>query len=255
MDGLGYTREDIEEGFGQNIGPMTSSALVHSRYWFLSIAIGLVPLIGFAMISALVAWLVRSNTYAVTRFVQDGLSLDVYLYLGCSLLGVGVLAGVVQRVLLSTKSDNRYVTLYRDEQPELYAFVEKISLLVGVPAPSVIRLDAQVGLLLKSKELALFQKRGGRTELIIGLPLLYSLSVRQLAGVITHAFSGYDARACLNGYPFIASVNSWLYRVSNLSTQQQVVTYSSNVLLKLVWLVQWPFDRIAQQFFHVLYRV
>lgn len=255
MDGLGYTREDIEEGFGQSIGPMTSSALVHSRYWFLSMVIGLVPLIGFAMISALVAWLVHSNTYVVTRFVQGGLSFDDYLYLGCSLLGVGVLAGVVQRVLLTTKSDHRYVTLHRDEQAELYAFVEKISLLVGVPAPSVIRLDAQVGLLLKSKELALFQKQGGRTELIIGLPLLYSLSVRQLAGVITHAFSGYDARACLNGYPFIASVNSWLYRVSNLSTQQQVVAYNANALLKFVWLVQWPFDRIAKQFFHVLYRI
>ncbi len=256
MDGLGYTREDIEEGFGQNTGPMTSSALMHSRYWFLSIAIGFVPLIGLAVIGALIVWLVSSNTYAVTQFVQSGLSFDVYLYFGCSLFCVGVLAGVVQRVLLATKSNHRYVTLHRDEQPELYAFVEKISLLVGVSAPSVIRLDAQVGLLLKSKELMLFQKRSGRTELIIGLPLLYSLSVRQLAGVITHAFSGYDAKACLNGYPFIASVNSWLYRVSNLSTQQQqVVAYNSSALLKVVWFIQWPFDRIAQQFFHVLYRL
>ncbi|OUS06027.1 hypothetical protein A9Q81_04645 [Gammaproteobacteria bacterium 42_54_T18] len=252
MDGLGYTREDIEEGFGQNIGPMTSSALMHSRYWFLSIAIGFVPLIGMAVIGALITWLVTSNTYAVTQFVQGGRSLDVYLYFGCSLFGVGVLAGLVQRVLLTTKSNHRYVTLRRDEQPELYAFVEKISLLVGVAAPSVIRLDAQVGLLLKSKELALFQKRSGRTELIIGLPLLYSLSVRQLAGVISHAFSGHDARASVNGYPFIASVNSWLYRVS---TQQQVVAYNSSALLKVVWFVQWPFDRIAQQFFHVLYRL
>ena len=255
MDGLGYTREDIEEGFGQNIGPMTSSALMHSRYWFLSIAIGFVPLIGLAAIVALIAWLVHSNTYAVTQFVQGGFSFDVYLYFGCSLFAIGVLAGVVRRILLATKSNHRYVTLHRDEQPEFYAFVEKISLLVGVPAPSVIRLDAQVGLLLKSKEFALFQKRGGRTELIIGLPLLYSLSVRQLAGVITHAFSGYDARACLNGYPFIAAVNSWLYRVSNLSTQQQVVTYNSRALLKIVWIIQWPFDRIAQQFFHLLYRL
>mgnify|MGYP007132383159 FL=1 len=255
MDGLGYTREDIEEGFGQNIGPMSSSALMNSRYWLLSIAIGFVPLIGLAVIGVLIAWLVSNNTYAVAQFVQGGLSFEVYLYFGCSLFGVGVLAGVVQRILLTTKSNHRYVTLHRDEQPELYAFVEKISLLVGVAAPSIIRLDAQVGLLLKSKELTLFQKRSGRTELIIGLPLLYSLSVRQLAGVITHAFSGYDAKACLNGYPFIVSVNSWLYRVSNLSTQQQVVAYNSSALLKIVWLVQWPFDRIAQHFFHVLYRL
>jgi len=255
MDGLGYTREDIEEGFGQNIGPMTSSALMNSRYWFLSLVIGFVPLIGLAAIIALISWLVHSNTSAVTQFVQGGLSFDVYLYFGSSLFGIGVLAGVIQRMLLATRSNHRYVTLHRDEQPEFYAFVEKISLLVGVTAPSVIRLDAQVGLLLKSKELALFQKRGGRTELIIGLPLLYSLSVRQLAGVITHAFSGYDARACLNGYPFIAAVNSWLYRLSNLSTQQQVITYNSRTLLKIVWFAQWPFDRIAQQFFHLLYRL
>lgn len=255
MDGLGYTREDIEEGFGHSAGPMTSSALMQSRYWFLSIAIGMVPLAGLVLVGVLVAWLVYGNTQAISQYSQNGLTFDIALYIGYSLFGGGVLAGLVQRVLLTTKSNSRYVILHRDQQPELYAFVEKISFLVGVPAPSVIKLDAQVGLLLKSKELSLFQRRGGRTELVIGLPLLYSLSVRQLAGVITHAFSGYDAKACLNGYPFIASVNSWLYRASNASSEQKIVASRSKGIFTLVWLIQWPFDLFAQQFFHLLYRV
>ncbi|OUS29308.1 hypothetical protein A9Q99_09365 [Gammaproteobacteria bacterium 45_16_T64] len=255
MDGLGYTREDIEEGFGSVLGPKASSALVQSRFWLLSLVIGAVPLVALILLGAFVFWLIQVNRYAIVHIGHGGVSWEVGLYLLCSLLSVGLCSALIQRVLVSLRADRRHVTLQRDQQPELYAFVEKISLLVGVPAPAVIKLDAQVGLLLKSKELAFFQKKAGRTELIIGLPLLYSLSVRQLAGVITHAFSGYDAKACLNGYPFIAGVNSWLYRISSCSPSNTVVSPRASGFLRVARGIQWPFEQAAQQLFLLLYRL
>ncbi|PCJ46075.1 MAG: hypothetical protein COA99_03470 [Moraxellaceae bacterium] len=253
MDGLGYTREDIEGGFDQSVEPKNFSAFVHSRYRFLSLVIGIVPLIALCVFVVLAAWVFYVNLHVVTELSQHGLSIELLLYLAVAMISVGLLVGLVKRVLLSTKSYGRYVILSRDLQPELYAFVEKIAQLAGVPNPSMIRLDAQAGLILKSKELTLFQSHRGQSELIIGLPLLYSLSVRQLAGVINHAFSGYDARACLNGYPFIASVNSWLYKISSIPIRSDIVGASSHGLKKVVWLIQHPFDLLAGKFFYLLY--
>lgn len=101
----------------------------------------------------------------------------------------------------------------RDEQPELFAFVDALCACVGVRPPAVIALTLDVNA-------SAGFRRGWRSlfshdlQLTIGLPLAAGLSLRQLAGVLAHEFGHFSQTAGLRSWFVIQSIRSWFARIA-----------------------------------------
>ncbi len=106
----------------------------------------------------------------------------------------------------------RPLTLSRQKEPILFAFVEKICQTVGAPTPRSIHMDAQVNASASFRRgvVSLF---GNDLVLTLGLPLVAGLNIRQLAGVLAHEFGHFAQGVGLRFTYIIRSVNMWFHRV------------------------------------------
>jgi hypothetical protein len=140
---------------------------------------------------------------------------------GAIIVVVGAVALMMRLIYrLMAEWRRRYVNLHlrKQEYPVLYRFVGIVAGMVDATPPSVITVDNEVGLLLRQTP----SGKGTKTlELVIGLPLLYSLSARQLSGLIAHAYGGFSASGGRFGYPLISNINRWLVRMSDGEASRQ----------------------------------
>ncbi|MCG8669469.1 MAG: M48 family metallopeptidase [Pseudomonadales bacterium] len=247
-----YRREDIVEGFSDDVQTLTLSLSEKIQMSLLAVSMLVLPLLFLATIIGLMGGALILSENAIAWFKEPG----PFPFL--SWIGVFVILGftsvLIHRAIGDWRREKKYVSLDRDRYPQLYTFVEKIAHLMGVKAPVSIKLDAEVGVVLRPKEF--FSPISGyRSELIIGLPLFYSLNVRQLAGVITHAFSGFSQDACRYGYPVVSSINGWLYRCSNYTLDMTTLTFSKHkrVINPVSYAVLLPFDLMARVYFKLIY--
>ncbi|WP_052509770.1 M48 family metalloprotease [Kitasatospora griseola] len=109
------------------------------------------------------------------------------------LLSAAIAYPVLRVVFLTRrKRDDSHdgLPLTREEQPELWARVDRIAEATGVRGPAEIRLVPQVnaGVYEETKLLGLVP---GRRHLIIGAPLLIGLTEAELDSVLAHEFGHY----------------------------------------------------------------
>jgi hypothetical protein len=82
------------------------------------------------------------------------------------------------------------VPLTREEQPELFEFIDTICGQVRAPVPHLVQVDCQV-----NASASFLPVRFGVLQrglvLTIGLPLVAGLSVRQFGGVLAHEFGHF----------------------------------------------------------------
>ena len=249
MESLSYTREDIEEGFARFEHPTHASSLTQFRALILVCAMTLALILVFTLIFGVLTYSVLffSNNALVLMNIKGNL-FHVAINCAAAFFIFFFLVVFVLRGLGSSRNKGRYVYLNREQQPELYAFVDKLAMLVGSKPPSVIKIDSQTGLSIKSPDSAFFSL-GGRKELVIGLPLLYTLSAREFAGVVTHAFSLFNRASYVRGYPVVAVMSAWLYQAAHSDVNNNdVIVRSCRLVWPFVSLV-WLFDFIARWLF------
>lgn len=251
-----YSREDILKGFRPAIEPVRTGNNDRLRMLLSAVLMLIFPLaylatlfgIGAAVVNVAKDFLFASNNDPLTMYGAGGVVIVATLSF----------IALVYRSLGDWRRDKKFVALDRDRQPQLYALVDKLAETIGVQPPSVIKLDAEVGTVLKPQEFA--GVGGKRTELIIGLPVIYSMNVRQLSGVIAHAFSSFDKDAVDCGYPLITSVNAWLYRAALEARTSHLRQFSyrknsKRFFLLLPSYIMLPFDKLAQIYFSLLHRM
>jgi len=128
--------------------------------------------------------------------------------------------------------------LYQKAEPRLFAFVERICIMVGAPMPSEIRVDSDVNASASfgSGPLGFF---GDKLVLTIGLPLVAGLDVRQFAGVLAHEMGHFAQRAGMRLNYVIRTMNIWFLRVvfERDVWDLRLEEWSANPLLILV---VWP---------------
>ena len=246
-----YQREDIVSGFHEAVQPLHLSLLEKSQMLLLAGSLLIIPVALALTLLGLMAtalWLNKTG-FAIWMGTQGGSPLPYWI---SALLVLGFTSVLIYRAIGDWRREKKYVHLNRDRHPQLYVYVEKIAELVGVKAPVSIKVDTDVGVVLKPKEF--FRPISGyRSELIIGLPLFYSLNVRQLSGVIAHAFSGFSDDACRYGYPLISAINGWLYRCSSFELDTSLpIKSSQRVLGSIAGGVMWPCDFLARCYFRLL---
>lgn len=97
-------------------------------------------------------------------------------------------------------------------EPLLFAFVQKLCRTVGAPMPKRIEVTCEVNAAAGMRRgwLSLF---GSDLRLIIGLPLVATLDLRQFTGVLAHEFGHFAQGAAMRANFVVRSVNHWFARV------------------------------------------
>lgn len=257
MLGEPYSQDDIHNGFRAEIRSPRSTLGERVKMALATLFAVVVPLtfVSLFALSCLV-WIQSTLSYVQQEAAGHPLWL-ASLVLG-DLFLAGFFVAVVRRLVRIRKNSKEHVFVSPQSQPELHAFVNHVAKLLRVPAPRAIRLDAEVGLILRPgsvKDILL----GNAPEIVIGVPLLYGLSARQLSGVIAHAYAGYTQDARQYGFPLLCAIDRWLFAQSGItrsatSIKEEFRTLDDARSLRCLSFLIRPFDFLVQATFYLLYR-
>jgi hypothetical protein len=250
----GYSQDDIKNGF--RVDSLTPKPLGDRvKMGCAALFSILIPaLFLFALLFITGSWL--GMTWQMLTIGEGYSSSGLAIFLVGDVFLLGFLYALYRRLLHTRKQSKSSYAVSAESQPELHAFIRHIADLLNAPHPKSIKLDAEVGLVLRPASLRDVMVGEG-PEVIIGLPLLYGLSARQLSGVIAHAFAGYSREARLHGYPLLSTVDRWLFtqtglgRLNALSQSDFDVRSSRSRLDKIFK----PWDVLVQGTFYLVYRV
>ena len=136
----------------------------------------------------------------------------VAVYVGPLIAGAVLVAFMIKPLFARRVRSQANLTLQRQENPDLFEFVDRVALLVGAPQPRQICVDTQ------SNASAGFRRGwlsffGNDLTLTIGMPLVANLTVQQFAGVLAHEFGHFSQGGGMRLSYIIRQISFWLYRV------------------------------------------
>ncbi len=136
---------------------------------------------------------------------------SLLIYIGPPLAGLILLFFLFKPIFARKQKPPEPVRLEPEDEPVLFAFVERLCRTVGSSKPSAIHLDLGV-----NASASLNGWRGfftGKLVLTIGLPLVRSLTLPQFTGVLAHEFGHFAQRAGMRSYFLIQTIRHWFGRV------------------------------------------
>jgi Zn-dependent protease with chaperone function len=100
----------------------------------------------------------------------------------------------------------------REQEPQLFAYVERLCTLVGAPNPTRIEFycDVNAAVYFRRGLLSLF---GNDIVLTIGLPLMLGTDLRQFTGVLAHELGHFAQGAGMRISYLVRVLSSWFIRV------------------------------------------
>ncbi len=205
----------ILSGFNGNIARPKTGPLYHCCLFLAAGAMVALPLVYFAMLGLLAWGIYRHAVYDwAPIMVFPGLILVKFiLYFAPLLAGVVVLFFMLKPILARPPRRAQPLAINPADNPLLYAFISKICDTVGAPAPKRIdidcRLNASAGFRRGFRSMT-----GNDLVLTIGMPLVATLSARELAGVIAHEFGHFTQGAGMRLSYIVRSINFWFARVA-----------------------------------------
>jgi Zn-dependent protease with chaperone function len=120
-------------------------------------------------------------------------------------------------------------TLRREDEPRLFAFIERICGLIRAPVPSEICVDSEVNASASFRR-GIWSMFGRDLRLTIGLPLVANLSLPQFASILAHEFGHFAQGGGMRLTYIVGSVNAWFYRVvyERDAWDERLVEWSKN---------------------------
>jgi hypothetical protein len=250
----GYSQDDIKNGFRVDVmsprKPLGDRLKMACAALF-SVLMPSVLLLILLMVTA--SWL--QFTWQAVVNSAGSATLVAFVFILGDLFLLGFIYALFRRLATVRRNAKSYYEVSSEAQPELHAFINHIADLLGAPHPKSVRLDAEVGLILRP---SCFKDAlsGVGPEVVIGLPLLYGLSARQLSGVIAHAYAGYSREARLHGYPILCTIDRWLFTQTGLG-RMNAPSKSNFGRAHSSWLdsVLKPLDVLVQGSLYLVYRI
>ncbi len=145
------------------------------------------------------------GTGAATRF-------RVLAYLAPLVIGAAVLVFMLKPMLARRTREHNGLRLRREDQPLLFAYVDRLAEIVGAPKPKEISVDTAVNASASFRN-GWWSLLLGDLRLTIGLPLVAGMSLRELTGVIAHELGHFTQGAAMRAEFVVRSVNIWFARV------------------------------------------
>jgi len=172
----------------------------------------LLPIIYLALIGLIgygVFWhLVHDVTMFEAKVKGKGAVLLVIAYLAPAIIGVVMVAFMLKPLFARRSSNDKPKTVSRKDEPFLFEFIDKLCDAVGSPRPKSILLDddvnAAAGLIS-----GVWNPFRHDLMLVIGLPLVAGLNLKEFAGVLAHEFGHFSQGAGMRLGRIINSVNLW----------------------------------------------
>ena len=152
---------------------------------------------GLALVATLSALLIHGSSQAFAWMwtaVGLGQPFDTLLAALAGLAGL-LGAGTLVRVLLSPPPQAEGICLPRPAATEFFGLLDELTERFGVPAVHRVRITAEINATVVQRP-SLGVVGCLRTELLVGLPLVHSLSPAQLAAVLAHEFGHLAAQRC-----------------------------------------------------------
>jgi Zn-dependent protease with chaperone function len=211
--GDGVRREEILGGFRGAIRPVRVPPLYLGALAVVALAMVLLPLVYLGLIGGAlygVFW------YAVHGWQLLGgsgsIKARLFGFITPLVTGAILVLFMIKPLFARPARPQEPKKLRPDEEPLLFAFVQRVCRTVGAPQPHEIRIDGEVNASASFRRgvLSLFS---GDLVLTLGLPLVAGLSLPQLAGVLAHEFGHFTQRAALRLSFVVRSVNVWFARV------------------------------------------
>jgi hypothetical protein len=165
----------------------------------------------FAALLAFMAWLVVWHLLGAVVSLSQGPYFIFHIPM--AMLGLLLLVLLLKPLFFRPKStDDRAVRLVPADEPLLFAFVSRLSAVIGATMPTVIEVDCE------ANAGAAFQRGWGglarrQMMLRIGLPLAAAMSLRQFAGVLAHEFGHFNQKQAMLWSHLIRQLNHFFARI------------------------------------------
>ena len=203
----------------------------------------LLPIIYMAFIGLVgygVFWHLVNNTAILTTKVGGkGYLMVVLAYATPAIIGVVMIAFMLKPLFARRQpKGNDPQTVLRDEEPLLFEFVDRLCDAVNAPRPKSILLDDSVNAAAALTS-SVWNPFRHDLMLVIGLPLVAGLSLREFAGVLAHEFGHFSQGAGMRLGRIIDSVNRWFAFVVYQRDEwdQSLEQWSKETDLQFGWVI------------------
>jgi len=200
------------------------------------------PLIYFSLLAAVLASLTAFFLYT-PELVASTRGIGRMLVLTFPPVLLGILLVFLVKPLFSKYESARMLEITRRDAPGMFALIGVLAKRIGVPRPQqvFVNIDANA-MVMPTKGLRSLAR--GELQLCIGLPLLASMSGRQVTGVLAHEFGHFTQRSAMFCSYIVNSINAWLanraYERDSLELwmQRRMNDSMPFVVAVLFWLAQ-----------------
>lgn len=203
----------------------------------------LLPLVYLSLIAVVgwgVVWHLEHNSSMLQgqRVRGRAAILAMMLYVAPAVIG-GVLVLFMLKPLMAGRQKRATARSLRPEdEPTLFALVERVCRALGAPMPKRIDVDLQLNASAAHRR-GLLSLVGNDLVLTIGLPLAAGLSVEQFAGVLAHEFGHFTQGAGMGFGALVSRINAWFARVvwERDSWDETLVHWSNTVDFRIGWIL------------------
>ncbi len=143
---------------------------------------------------------------------RGGLAL-VLLYVGPLVIGALTVLFMIKPLFARPARSDRRRSLTRNDEPKLFAFVDKLCESVHAPKPKRIDVDCEVNASASFRNGMFSLFVPSDLVLTIGMPLVAGLTARQLGGVLAHEFGHFSQGFGMRVSYIVRSISYWFARV------------------------------------------
>lgn len=202
--------EEIASAFKEPIVPIRVTRGYRIRLLGVLCGLVLLQFLYILLIAVIVAATLR-YTFVVLASKLDLNLITIAFYVGPPAAGIIAVLFLLKPLVIRGPRPPQALLIRREDQPDLFSFVDALCRVLDSPRPSRVKVDLQVN--------ASAGVRGwlgfliGDLELTIGLPLVTGLTAAQFGGVLAHEFGHFTQRTGLRSYFLIQSIQGWFARV------------------------------------------
>jgi len=203
----------ILQAFRGDLPRVPVSPLYNLGLTLVAFAMLLLPLIYLGLITGVVYLLYYHATESIELLqrVTSG-RVAIFVYLAPMVVGSLLVLFMIKPLFVRRAWYIRPSKIERQDEPLLFAFVEKLCNRVGAPIPSEIHLDINVNASASFRR-GLLSIFANDLVLTIGLPLAAGLNLHQFAGILAHEFGHFAQATGMRVTYIIRSINFWFERV------------------------------------------
>ncbi len=206
-------RDRLLAGFKGDVPPLRPSLAYRLALAAVAFAMVLLPLLYVGLIAGLAWGLWAYYRHALGPLLQEFQgSLAIVLCFLPLFAGAVVLIFLIKPLFARPVRGHKPVKLDPRQEPLLFEFVARLCQVLHAPVPREIHVDCQVNASASFRR-GLLSIFGNDLVLTLGLPVVASLSVQQLAGIMAHELGHFSQRFGLRVSFVIRAINFWFARL------------------------------------------